>query len=316
MIFVAFGYSQKFSGGIVVSPGLSWMKADIAENVVKDGTTLSLDYGDFFDLVNNQILMIGGPESKSYPKHILGFTENKTSREAYEKCSKEFQDFSHVEENITNAFKHYKYYYPEKSIPNIYTMISGFNYSIVTSENILGIGLEMYLGKNSKFYEYLQWPKYKRYKMHTDMIPIDCMKAWGEMNFPYNDSVDNLLSRIIYNGKIAYFTKAMLPDYDDSLLMAYTPNQLKWMQENENQVWAFLIEKKMIFSSNHKDYQLFIEDAPFTTPFSNNSAPRTGVWIGRQIVMEYMKRNKNCSLQELMANDNYQKILTFSSYNP
>jgi hypothetical protein len=60
----------------------------------------------------------------------------------------------------------------------------------------------------------------------------------------------------------------------------------------------------------------FIDDAPYTAAFSEESPGRTGVWLGWQIVRSYMKQNKNTKLANLMNNANYQSILNQSGYQP
>ena len=61
------------------------------------------------------------------------------------------------------------------------------------------------------FYNYLV------VNMHPGKIVPDCMNFWAETEFLFNDSVDNLISHMIYKGMLMYFTEAMLPDYPDSL---------------------------------------------------------------------------------------------------
>jgi hypothetical protein len=41
-----------------------------------------------------------------------------------------------------------------------------------------------------------------------------------------------------------------------------------------------------------------------------------GTWVGWQIVRKYMDRNPKVTLQELMADDDYQKIFNESKYKP
>jgi uncharacterized protein YjaZ len=60
----------------------------------------------------------------------------------------------------------------------------------------------------------------------------------------------------------------------------------------------------------------FVEPAPFTSAFTTDSPGRAGAWIGWQIVKKYMKKNSGISLQALMSENDYQKILNGSGYSP
>ena len=74
-----------------------------------------------------------------------------------------------IEEQLTNVFRHYKYYYPNSRLPKVIGMMSGFNYAIAIADTTFNIGLEMYLGSKSPFYEMLQYPSYKRINMRKEV---------------------------------------------------------------------------------------------------------------------------------------------------
>ncbi|RLD56547.1 MAG: gliding motility lipoprotein GldB [Bacteroidetes bacterium] len=277
---------------------------------------LEKKYGNFFQLFNYKVINIGGTNNRNYSDYLTGFLTDFTIMQIYKETEKTYSDFDDVEDELTEAFKHYKYYFPQKNVPKIYTYISGFNQSIVTDEYILGIGLDKYLGKNCDFYERLQLPVYLRYKMDKKYIVSDCMQAWAITEFPNNDSVENLLSRIIYRGKIQYFIDAMLPNTPDSIKIAFKASQLNWCEENEERMWTFLIENNLLFSSDYMEIKRYTDPGPFTSGFSRESPSRTGIWLGWQIVKSYMDNNTSVSLKDLMLNNDGQKILNQSKYKP
>ena len=49
---------------------------------------------------------------------------------------------------------------------------------------------------------------------------------------------------------------------------------------------------------------------------NRDSAPKLGVWMGWQIVRKYMKEHPDVTLQQLMADNDAQKILNQSKYKP
>jgi hypothetical protein len=59
-----------------------------------------------------------------------------------------------------------------------------------------------------------------------------------------------------------------------------------------------------------------IDEAPFTSYFSNESPGRASIWLGFRIVESYMKNNKNVALSGLMGNTDVQTIMEKARYNP
>jgi len=303
---------------INVEINIKRLDKDLIKNYPDTVDVLALinKYGVFFDLYSQGILRMGSPNQKSFSENLYNFNKYCFETGIPKKIDEIFPNIQNIDNELTLALKHYKYYFPDAEIPQIYTIISAFNQSIVTDSNIIGIALDKYLGNDCEFYTQLSWDRYLVKRMHKEMIPIDCMKAYAMMEFEYNDSIDNLINNMVYEGKIAYFIDAMLPNTHDSLKLAYTEKQLYWANKNEEKVWSYFIENKLLFSTKVIDIRKIVGDAPFTSTFSNNSAPRIGVFIGRKIIHSYMNENPEITLKELMNNNNYQQILNKAKYKP
>ena len=207
-------------------------------------------------------------------------------------------------------------------MPQLYTYISGFNASLLIDEGILGLGLDRYLGKDIAWYDQLGIPKYMQRKMVPEKIPSDCMYVLAMTEFPFqpagSDTVvtENVINKMIYEGKLLYFVQAMMPKEKEELITGFTPEQLKWCRDNEMAMWAYLIEHKMLFKTDYLTINKLTRDAPFTSYFPRESPGRAANWIGWQIVQRYMKRNSGVTLPELMHETRYQKILNGSAYDP
>jgi|JFJP01.1.fsa_nt_gi gliding motility-associated lipoprotein GldB len=273
-------------------------------------------YGDFFELYCKRVLSLGSSDNPAFTGYLALFLTDYTMALAYDEVQTVFPDLNQITEELNDAFRHYKYYFPEKNIPKIYTCISGFNESLVVTDNTLGIALDKYLGIDCDLYDRIRLNNYTKYKMHKDKIVTDCMYGWATTEFPYVAETDNLLSQMIYYGKIQYFVDAMCPQQPDTLKWGYTLQQYSWAEEFENKVYEYMVEKKLLFSTETMDITTFIADGPFTNPFSDNSAPRAGVWVGWKIVHSYMDNNKEVTLAQLMQNTNYQDIFNRSKYVP
>jgi gliding motility-associated lipoprotein GldB len=273
-------------------------------------------YGEFFEIYNTNVINIGSSNRKVYQDHLRDFLNHHDMNQVYKKILEIYPDLDEVEEKITSGFRHYRYYFPNKLIPAVYTYMGGFNQSIVVADSVLAIGLDKYLGRDCEFYEKLGWEKYRQKNMHKEKIPTDCMRAWGQTEWPFNDSTDNLLSNMLYRGKILYFTKSMLPHEHDTLVAGFTGNELAWCRNNEEQIWNYLIDHKLLYSTDYMTINKMVNPAPFTSGFPQESPGQAVNWLGWQIIEAYMERNGHITLKQLMEDHDYQRILNESRYSP
>ncbi|MDX9881959.1 MAG: hypothetical protein RBS73_07815 [Prolixibacteraceae bacterium] len=302
---------------IVLDLKIDHFEKDLASSPVDPAKIdfLKNKYGVFFEIFTRKMIRIGGPEEEDFIDNIERFTTD-TLIVKLNKLVAEKIDPGKLQSGLEKAFKHYKYYFPVKEVPRIVNCVSGFNQSIVTDDQLIGISLDKFLGKDCLYYLQLGLPEYRRRRMNPENIVPETMMAWAVTEFPKNDNSSNLLSNIIYQGKLMYFLDAMLPSLHDSLKIGYTKKQLDFCIENEPGMWAFLIEHKLLFSSRRMDVKRYIDDGPFTNSFTNESPGRTGVWLGWQIVRAYMKKNPEVGLPQLMQDQNHQEIFRKSGYQP
>lgn len=287
-----------------------------ASNIQQKRVELEKKYGPFFDLYNKEILAIGSSQDSLYPKYLLTFLHDTTLAAGRAKCATVFHDFRPYEQQFEEAFKHYRYYYPSASIPVIYTLVSGFNQSIITTPGLIGISLDDYLGADFPDYKKLGIYEYKRRNMEPQKLVYDALWGWISQHFEYKGNTENLVTNMIHQGKLLYFMDALIPDGSDTLKIGYSQNQLTWCHEHEKEMWNYLIERKMLFSGDRMELVRFINPAPFTTPFGQKSPGRTGVWIGWQIVKSYMLQNPKITVQSLMEENDYHQLLNESGYSP
>jgi len=272
-------------------------------------------YGEFFDIFTYRMIGIGGSDQPKFIEMLNSFVKDTLVQQLKVTVSEKI-DTVELRNELVSAFKHYRFYFPNKEIPLIVTCISGFNQSVVTSGNLIGISLEKYLGGESKFFEQLGLPAYKRRNMHPEKIVPDAMYAWAVTEWPKAENANSLLSQMIYEGKMMYFVDAMLPELHDSLKIGFTKKQLDFCRKDESSMWTFLAEHKQLFTTDRMSIKRFMDDGPYTASFTENSPARTGVWIGWQIVRSYMGKNPDIKLPDLMNNNDFQGILNQSGYQP
>jgi gliding motility-associated lipoprotein GldB len=277
---------------------------------------LNEKYGEFYELYNKNVINVGGSNIRAYPSNLHDFLTNYDMKRLYEKVREVFPELEDTRNKLETGFRHYKYYFPDKEVPAVYTYMGGFNQSLVVADSVLAIGLDKYLGRDCEFYNKLGWEQYRRKNMHKKKIPTDCMRGWGQTEWPFNDSTDNLLSNMLYRGKLLYFTKSMLPEEPDTLVTGFTYDELEWCRNNEQHIWTYLIENKLLYSTDYMTINKMVNPAPFTSGFPQRSPGRAVNWLGWKIIETYMKRNSEVTLPQLMEMSDYQSILTESRYNP
>jgi hypothetical protein len=286
------------------------------ENAAQMTTQLKQSYGTFFDAYTKNVIAIGELSDPMFPTYLNSFLSDSMRIATRKQIDSVFTDLNKIQHNIEEGFKHYSYYFPQKKIPTILTINSGFNQSIVLTSDAIGISLDNYLGSDCLFYKRLGIAAFKRELMTKSKIATDVLYAWGVSEFEYAETTNNLISQMIYQGKMFYFLEAMFPQEPEELIIGFLPEKLDWCKKNESQMWTYLIEHKLLFNAERMNSVRLLNPAPFTSIFSPDSPGRTGIWIGWQIVRAYMTKHSNITLPMLMADADYQKILNESGYSP
>ncbi len=283
---------------------------------------LQRHYGDFYTDYIEHILNQRNVKDTAYFANLRKVFANKSYVDLKHEVDSVYPNLDKQEAELTDAFKHIKYYYPQKNLPHIYAYFSGFQAQSSIGNHYFAIGLDLFLGADSKFYPALieTFPHYISRRFTPDnMVPRVIESIAREDMFEEQTEDDkNLLSRMVYNGKMMYFMDQILPDVPDSTKISYTNQQLKWCADNQANIWGYFLEDNLLYESDYPKIQKYLTEAPFTPGLGdhNNSAPKLAVWTGWQIVKQYMDKNPKVSLQQLMADHDEQKILDLSKYRP
>lgn len=285
------------------------------EHVFSEVPLLEKKYPGFYQLYFENILHFGSISDSAYLKIVQDFLQNSDIKNLEKDIDSIYKDISPLEKSLTDAFKHYLYYFPKAAIPQVITFNSTFNNGVVTADSTIAIGLDMFLGKKYKYYPSVGFPQYMVRRLSQEFIPATVIKGFAKYLYDENENDKNLISQMIYEGKILYFTDAMLPATDDSLKIGYTKKQLEWAKQNESNIWGYFLEQNLLYSSDYRNYSKYLNDGPFTAAISNEAPPMLAVWSGWQIVRKYANEHPDISLPELMKKD-FEEILKGSKYKP
>ena len=241
---------------------------------------------------------------------------NKDEKELFSETQKIYNDISFLNEDLEQLFKHIKYYNPKFKSPKVITLLSNIDYKnrIVYTKGYLLISLDVYLGSKHKFYS--DYPNYIKQNFNKNHLIVDVANAII-INEIKSSNDRTFVGKMVKEGLKLYLLDLFIPKANESNKLGYTEEKYSWAVNNEEQVWKYFIENKLLFSTDTKLNKRFIDLAPFSKFYraeDNLSPGSIGAWIGLQIVRSYMKHN-DVSLQKLLESST-EEIYKKSKYKP
>lgn len=276
--------------------------------------TLGNKYPAFTDVFLTDVLMMQLTDTVENANEIKTFLQDTTFHHVHQQVKTTFDDIKGIEALFSNAYSYLRLYFPAINLPDIYFYVSGFNQQFLLTDSMLGIGSDLYLGADFPLYKDITY-EYMLPGMSKEMLVPDALSILLHGKFPFGGEV-NLLNTMLYEGKIRYLMEVIMPDANFELIMGYAKEETKWCRQHEKAIWTSILEQKHLYSTDYMLINQYINPAPFTSPVSNESPGKLGIWVGYQIVASYMRNNKNVGLAELMQNIEYQSILEQSLYRP
>ena len=246
----------------------------------------------------------------------LAKINDQQEQELFQETQKIYKDFSPIQEELTTFFKHVKYYNPKFSAPNVVTMLSNIDYEsrVIYADSLLLMSLDVYLGKDHKFYS--DYPKYIKNNNTKEHLIVDVANAFIDRQI-LPSLKRRFIDKMIHEGKKMYLLDAYLPVVSDQEKIGYSAEKYNWAKDNEEQIWMYFIDQKLVFSTETKLNKRFLDNAPFSKFYmeqDNLSPGRIGVWLGWQIVNSFMEKN-DVSLHEFLKMDE-EVIFNKSYYKP
>lgn len=278
---------------------------------------LSNKYGDFYEAYLADIINVGFPTDPMIGVQLEFFVNDPSWQDTQRQIDEVFESHEEIKEELELAFRYHKYHFPEVEIPKIVLYNSGFNVGVYPMDKYLGIGLEWFLGPDNPVIQRLapeSFPQYLKDKLHRKYLAVNSVKGWLMVKHQNQLKKEDIINMMIFHGKMMYLLDVLFPEVDDEIKMNYSADNLAWCTNNEYNVWTYLVEQNVLYSSSAKEIAGFLNDGPFTAGLAQDSPARIGIWMGWQAVRQYMKKKPDVSLEELLQEQNHQKILKY--YKP
>jgi hypothetical protein len=249
---------------------------------------------------------------------VYNFVNDPNIKELYDLTEKKYPDVSFLADGLTKAFNRLRLDYPEKPVPQVFTYVSGLDVEnpVYYADTAMAVGLDIFLGSDIVAYEKAGLPRYKINRFTTDYLLPQCMLAVSDNLVKVDEKNNTLLEQMVMAGKALYFLDVTLPDVKDEFKIGFTAEQLDWSRKNEGNIWAFIIEHQLLFSSDPRGVSKMMTDGPFTAGFAEKSPARLGAFMGWMIVRAYMKEADGVTLRQLMEDTDARQILKVSKFKP
>jgi len=257
---------------------------------------------------------------QGHAAYVKGFLQHPAVRQLYDTCMVHYRDMETYRQDLNQAMRYLKYYFPDQETPRVTTFISEYSYAaFIYGENDLAIGLDFFLGSqypyqkynpsNPNFSQYLT-RTFNRYHILLKTLQPLIEEKVGQ---PAND---RLLDFMINEGKKLYLTERLLPFEPDTVRYEFSAEQMDWVRDNEREVWAYFLTEELLYESDYQKIRKFVEYSPHSPGMPPEAPGRTGSWLGLQIIRAYAKRNPDRSLQDLLESKDAQEILSQSRFKP
>lgn len=298
--------------------------AALDTNAIAPGLTKLADkYPDFLDFYLDTLMGFGIGRDYTDTNHGINkglrmFLTHKDYRGLFDTVAKHYPDTKDEDAELQKGFQFMKHYYPGYKEPKVIYLVSGLNNwgAFTYGEQIVGVGLDMFLGASYPYYRSVGIPDYMGNKLEASYMPVAVFKAIYESHTPFIPDSRTLLNMMIQKGKEMYVVSKILPFKSEAVLMGYTDEQAEWCKKNEALVYNFFIHENLLYEKNWQKILRYISDGP-TSAGIPNSPGNIGTWLGWQIVKSYMNAHSEMTLLQLAENNTEDRVfLQESGYKP
>ncbi|MFM9006180.1 MAG: hypothetical protein ACKOSR_11875, partial [Flavobacteriales bacterium] len=278
-------------------------------------------YGTFFCSFVEDDLHLAACYSDSVGRLLAQFTRDPQIAATHKAVMDVFppEKRQDLGESFTDVVQRWNHYFPSRPVPEIIFYCSAWNRTIATSDSVIGIALDCYLGPQHEITRRLTpdiFPDYAKENMDERYIVADAVKGFSAWNARNLYQQKDLLTELVFFGKVMYVAEALAPSIPDSTMMSWTTQQWEWARAGEAEIWKTLAIEKTMYHSKPFEINKWFNDGPFTAAagIPQESAPQLGVWMGWNIIRSFMKKYPETTLDQLLAESDNQRFL--SAYVP
>ena len=286
----------------------------VTMNNVASLQKMNTDYPQATKLLIEDVLSIGDVSDPEIENKLLSFFSDTVARRLMNDVENKYRDVREIEEELSEGFSNIRkdlYYLP---VPRIYTQISGLNQSIVVGDSLVGISLDKYMGSDYPLYKRYYYDMQSRFMDPNRIVPdffYFYLLSQYEMPFGFGRT---LLDVIMHRGKVHWLIKNAL-DYDSvEEELGYDKEEEKWCKKNKKALWKFVQENDHLNATDPMIVRSYMT-YPYFTIIDENTPYSIGLYLGYQLIDQFMDSHRDVSVRQLMERTDYRKMLQDTKVN-
>jgi len=259
----------------------------------------------------------GAGNDTALVRELTNRINNPTLLKFHKQIDDTFGDMADLKKQLAEAFTTIKKDFPNFKSPKVVTMVTGFGLGpdLVVTDSLIVIGLDYFAGPTAKYRP--RGPEYPQYilrRYQKEYIVPAIVFAISDKYNATNRADQTMLADMVYYGKGYVFTKTVLPDVGDSLIIGYSDKQLTQTFNAQDIVWGHFIDNQLLYQTNPSIKQRYLNERPFTAEIGQACPGAIGRWVGWRIVGRYHDEHTSVSIGDLMRNADARQIFEQSGY--
>ncbi len=288
-------------------------------------TSLSQQYPEFLNFYLDTLLGFGvrgnyNDSSTAVKQSVRILLTNKDYRGVFDSVRTNFPPAKteEITAQIEKGYRYYRHYFPEAPARRalIYFTSNLSRYSAITYENLLGVGLDMYLGESYPFYRAVDIPQYMLRRLRPEYIPTDVFTSVFRDTHPFEMEGRSLLDMMVQRGQEQYFLQKVLPFEPDSIRFGMSAAQLEWCEANQGDLFYYFANHKLLYENDLLKTSRYVTEGPAVQGLPAEAPGNVGTFIGYKIFSAWMEKHPEMPLPEALKPQDAQKLLQESGYKP
>ncbi len=270
---------------------------------------MNTEYAQETKLLIEDVLAIGAVSDENINQYLREYYSDTLLQSLRRDAMALFDDMGELERLFTRGFSKLKKELPQITIPRVYAQISALSQSVVVGDSILGFSIDKYMGADYPLYDHFYYP-YQCRSMSSERIVPDCFKYYllSEYPFPW-EWHRTLLDHIVHRGKIHWVVSYLLECPTLEAEIGYTKEEGDWCKARKDSIWDNLIQSGHLHSTDPMFVRVYLQPSECTYPLGKDAPGEVGVWLGIHIVDEYMKKNPDVTIAQLLRETDYRAVL-------
>lgn len=280
----------------------------VTMNNVASFQKMNTDYPQATKLLIEDVLSIGDVSDPEIDNKLLSFFSDTIARKLMNDVENKYQDVGEIEKELSKGFSNIRKDLSYLPIPRVYTQISGLNQSIVVGESLVGISLDKYMGTDYPLYKRYYYDMQSRFMDSKRIVPdFFYFYLLSQYEMPFNFG-RTLLDVIMHRGKVHWLIKKALYYNSIEEELGYNKEEEKWCKKNKKALWKFVQENNHLNATDPMIVRSYM-NYPYFTIIDENTPYSIGIYLGYQLIDQFMNSHRDVSVRQLMERTDYRKML-------